>query len=67
MPRRTASQCVEPRLHTAHDMTRFERATRDFYKLILTITAADVVAADRERLRVLLQDLHVLERKRSIS
>jgi hypothetical protein len=67
MSRRTASSYFEPHLPTGNKMTSFERATREFYELALTFKSADVVGADRERLRKLLQDLLMLMGKPRIS
>jgi hypothetical protein len=65
MSRRTPSGWFKPRLLTANDATKFERATRDFHERILTLNPADLVVEDRERLRVLLRDLLRLARKPS--
>lgn len=55
-----ARSCFEPRQPTPNDLSSFEQSTREFHHFILTIDPADIGVADREGLRVLLQNLLVL-------
>jgi hypothetical protein len=67
MCRPNASDCTSLRMPATKDPIGLERATRAFHALILTTDAADLVVADRERLRLLLEDLRMLARKTTTS